>query len=51
MMEKCNYCKMSSPEGKCFWSAQTLREKDCKKAINNMIEATKKENKKNKHWF
>ena len=40
-MTKCDFCLKSSPNGKCFWSIQSLREDDCKKAIQAMTEALK----------
>lgn len=38
-MTKCDFCEMSSPKGKCFWSVQALREEDCNKAVKRMIMA------------
>lgn len=45
-MTKCNFCPMSSPSGKCFWTSQVAREDDCEKAINKMTKALQKQNKK-----
>lgn len=46
-MNKCDFCeKYNSNKGKCFWSSQTARESDCKKAIQRMMEVLKKGNKK-----
>ena len=42
-MNKCDFCEKSSPNGKCFWSSQTARESDCKKAIKRMMEVLKNE--------
>ena len=42
-MTKCDFCTMSSPKGKCFYISQTARQGDCKKAIDKMVEALKKE--------
>lgn len=51
-MTKCDFCTMSAPNGKCYWSMQSLREDDCEKAIKRMSEALGKEtkNKKKKFW-
>lgn len=38
---KCDFCPMSGPDGKCFWSAQPLREDDCEKAIKLMVKVLK----------
>lgn len=38
-MTKCDFCTMSSPSGKCYWSMRSLREDDCEKAIKRMIKA------------
>lgn len=35
-MNKCDFCTQSSPNGKCFWSAKSVREKYCKEAIKQM---------------
>lgn len=43
-MTKCDFCKMSSPNGKCFWLSQAAREDDCRKAIKLMVEALKSNN-------
>ena len=36
-MTKCDFCTMSDPKGKCFWSSRMAAEDDCKKAIERMI--------------
>ena len=36
-MTKCDFCAKSSPSGQCYWSSQVLREKDCKRAIEQMV--------------
>lgn len=41
-MNKCDFCIKSSPNGKCFYSLQSLREKYCEQAIKNMIKAITK---------
>lgn len=41
-MTKCDFCRKSSPNGECSWHSQTLRERDCKVAIQNMIQALQK---------
>ena len=38
-MTKCDFCEKSSPKGDCYWSIQSLRESDCRKAIQRMTEA------------
>ena len=43
MMNKCNFCEKSSPEGKYWWTIQACRESDCRKAIERMIKAFGKE--------
>ena len=50
-MTKCDFCKMSSPKGKCFWSSQFAREDDCRKAIKRMSETLKEEPQKKKKGF
>ena len=49
-MTKCDFCKMSSPILKCYWTSQALREEDCKKAIKKMTKVLsgRNGNKKNK---
>ena len=36
-MIKCNFCTMSDPNGKCYWSMQSFREIDCERAIKKMM--------------
>ena len=43
MMNKCNFCEKSTPEGKCWWAIQEWREDDCRKAIERMISVFVKE--------
>lgn len=51
-MMKCDFCTKSSLSGKCFYSSQTAREDDCKKAIERMTKAFKEIGKENKkHLF
>ena len=38
-MTKCDFCTKSGPNGKCFWSMQSTRETDCRKAIELMVKA------------
>lgn len=38
-MTKCDFCTKSSPQGKCYWSIQSFRENDCRKAIELMTQA------------
>ena len=38
-MTKCDFCTKSSPQGKCYWSLQSCRENDCRKAIELMTKA------------
>ena len=38
-MKKCDFCTKSSPSGKCYWSTQTNRQRDCEKAIKLMVKA------------
>ena len=40
-MTKCDFCIKSTPDGRCFWTIQVLREDDCKKAIEKMCDALK----------
>ena len=40
-MTKCDFCTKSTPDRKCYWSVQSARENDCKKAIATMVEALK----------
>lgn len=40
-MIKCNFCEKSLPKGECYWNIQSLRESDCRKAIQRMTEALK----------
>ena len=37
-MTKCDFCFKSTPDGKCYWSLQVLRERDCEDAIKRMME-------------
>lgn len=39
IMIKCDFCTASSPEGRCNWETQTMREEDCRKAIKRMSKA------------
>lgn len=32
-MTKCDFCTMSDPKGKCFWSSRVAAEDDCREAI------------------
>lgn len=50
-MTKCDFCEMSSPNGKCYWSMQSLRKDDCKKAIDKMAKALGQEVPKKKKRF
>lgn len=50
-MKKCDFCTMSIPRGKCFYSSQVAREDDCKKAIKRMTEALGKEPEKKRKKF
>lgn len=47
-MKKCDFCTMSSPDGKYFWTLQAAREDDCKEAIKRMSEALGKDTEKKK---
>lgn len=38
-MTKCDFCTKSNTQGKCYWSIQSCRENDCRKAIELMIKA------------
>lgn len=38
-MTKCDFCGYSSPRGKCYWSAQSVRIKYCKDAVKQMVKA------------
>lgn len=38
-MTKCDFCTKSDSKGNCYWSFQSARESDCRKAIEKMIEA------------
>ena len=40
-MTKCDFCTKSDGSGKCFWSFQSAREDDCKRAIEKMVETLK----------
>ena len=40
-MTKCDFCTMSTPSGRCYWSDQSFREDYCEKAIERMVEALK----------
>lgn len=40
-MTKCDFCTMSYPNGKCYWSSRVAAEDDCEKAIKRMIKAYK----------
>ena len=42
-VNKCNFCTAAGPDGKCFWSTHSARERDCEKAINKMMEILKVE--------
>ena len=51
-MTKCDFCKASLPNGKCYWTLQGSREDDCKKAIKLMVEALRGEpTSKKKKWL
>lgn len=47
-MTKCDFCKYSSPDGKCYWSIPALRFSYCEEAIQRMMEALKADKKKTK---
>ena len=38
-MIKCDFCTKSTPDGKCYWSFQSVRESYCKEAIERMTKA------------
>lgn len=40
-MTKCDFCTQSAPNGKCFWSSQSMRKNYCEEAIDKMTEAFK----------
>ena len=40
-MTKCDFCVNSLPNGQCRWTFFSLRESDCKKAIEKMVETLK----------
>lgn len=50
-MTKCDFCTMSDPRGKCFWSNRVAAENNCRKAIERMVEALSREKKKKRGWF
>ena len=43
-MTKCDFCTMSTPDGKCFYKSMAARQTDCEKAIKRMTEALKNSN-------
>lgn len=47
-MTKCEFCTKSSPSGECYWQTQSLRERDCKKAIETMIKYCNSQNNQQK---
>lgn len=54
-MTKCDFCTQSSPDGECFWTAKSERERYCKEAIKQMVkvlgqEEEEKETKKKRFW-
>ena len=49
-MTKCDFCTMSDPKGKYFWSSRTAAEDDCREAIKRMIKAFSGKKEK-KGWF
>lgn len=50
-MTKCDFCTQSSPNGECFWSAKSAREKYCKEAIKQMVKAFGQGAEKKKNRF
>lgn len=36
-MTKCDFCTMSDPKGKCFWTSRVAAEDDCREAIKRMV--------------
>ena len=40
-MTKCDFCPMSYPNGKCYWTSRLLAEDDCNKAIKRMMKTFK----------
>ena len=44
---RCDFCNQQQPDGECFWSLHSNREKYCEKAINKMIKVMIKLSKEN----
>ena len=43
-MKKCDFCKYSSPKGKCYFDLQPYREEACKEAIKIMCKTLREDN-------
>lgn len=50
-MNKCDFCTQSSPNGKCFWDSQIIREDYCLEAIRKMVQALGENPKEKKRKF
>lgn len=50
-MKKCDFCKMSNPDGSCPYIAISAREDYCKKAVKRMADALNGSKKKKKKFF